>query len=247
MRRLRALVMLGAVVVGTTGAVEALTRPGDDTAAATGAGGPTTPAPPATVRPLPATPGQVPVVTRVETTDPVVFLTIDDGVTRTPEVAAALDDLGAPATLFLVDHPIEADAAFFRSLPGTAVGSHSRTHPDLTTLPEARQRDEICGNAATIERAFGRRPVLFRPPYGNHDERTRRAAAACGMVALVLWEETVEGDTISFRHVPELRPGDIVLLHFRPQLGRELRVVAQAAKKAGLRFGRLEDYLGAGG
>jgi peptidoglycan-N-acetylglucosamine deacetylase len=51
---------------------------------------PTTSPPPVTLVPLASTPGAAPVITRVETTDPVVFLTIDDGHTRNPEVKAAL-------------------------------------------------------------------------------------------------------------------------------------------------------------
>jgi peptidoglycan/xylan/chitin deacetylase (PgdA/CDA1 family) len=211
-------------------------------------------APPATTAPAPllppvgsqalAVPGhEAPVLTRVETTDPVVFLTIDDGVTRSPEALAEFRRLGIPASLFLVDGPIQAGADWFRRLPGTLVESHSRTHPDFRTLPESAQRDQICGNADVIEETFGRRPVLFRPPYGSYDQATQRAAAACGMRALVLWQETVNNDSVAFREVPYFRPGDIILMHFRPSFVQELNVVKQRVDAAGLRFALLEDYL----
>lgn len=203
----------------------------------------TTSSPPVTLVPLPSTPGVAPVVTRVETTDPVVFLTIDDGHTRSPEVQAALEEAGVPASLFLLDGPVEADAEFFRNLPGTVVEAHTRTHPDLRTLSEEAQRAEICGNADTLERAFGRRPVLFRPPYGSYDEATARAAAACGMAAVVLWEASVNGDVVGFRTVPRLRPGDVLLMHFRPSFVTELRALVERVDAAGLRFALLEDYL----
>jgi peptidoglycan/xylan/chitin deacetylase (PgdA/CDA1 family) len=242
-RRLRALVLAGAATVAVSGLVSASSQPPGERASATGQTSTTTTRPPSTIHPLPSTPGLAPVVTRVPTTDPVVFLTIDDGNTRVPEVAGVLAELGVPTSLFLNDRPIEQGAGFFRALPEAVVEAHTQTHADLRGLPEEAQRAEICGNADAAQRAFGRRPVLFRPPYGNYDEATRRAAAACGMAAIVLWEETVNGSTISFRETQALRPGDIVLMHFRPQLAAELRVVVERVEASGLRIALLEDYL----
>ncbi|HYZ97946.1 MAG TPA: polysaccharide deacetylase family protein [Acidimicrobiales bacterium] len=204
----------------------------------------TTSAPPVTLVPLASTPGVAPVVTRVETTDPVVFLTIDDGWTRSPDVSAAFAELGVPATLFLLDGPLEADPGFFRGLPDTVVESHTRTHPDLSTLSEEQQRAEICGNADMIGQTFGRRPVLFRPPYGAYNGTTQRAAADCGMAAVVMWEATVDEEgVISHSGLPQLRRGDILLMHFRPSFVTELRALAEEVEAAGLRFALLEDYL----
>jgi peptidoglycan/xylan/chitin deacetylase (PgdA/CDA1 family) len=240
-RRLRTLVLVGTATVAVSGLVSASSQPPSERASATGQT--TTTRPPSTIHPLPSTPGLAPVVSRVPTTDPVVFLTIDDGHTRAPELVEALVELDVPTTLFLNDRPIEHGAEFFRSLPDTVVEGHTQTHADLRGLPEDRQRAEICGNADTAQRAFGRRPVLFRPPYGNYDEATRRAAAACGMAAIVLWEETVNGSAVSYRSTPALRPGDIVLMHFRPQLVAELRMIVERIEAAGLRIALLEDYL----
>jgi peptidoglycan/xylan/chitin deacetylase (PgdA/CDA1 family) len=246
--RLAKLVRAAVVVVGASLLVDAIGGRLADGPAASGASQAsearaTTTTPPVTLAPLPSTPGIAPVISRVETTDPVVFLTIDDGHTRNPEVKAALEELGVPVSLFLVDGPVQADPEFFRRLPDAVVESHTRTHPDLRTLPEEGQRAEICGNADTLERAFGRRPVLFRPPYGAYNEATARAAAACGMVAVVLWEVSVNGANVDFRTVPQLRPGDILLMHFRPSFVTELRALVDRAEGAGLRFALLEDYL----
>jgi peptidoglycan/xylan/chitin deacetylase (PgdA/CDA1 family) len=244
-RRLRAVVLGGSATLAAGGLLATTGDGPTEPVAATSAAATTTSSPPATIRPLEAmaSPGQAPVITRVETTDPVVFVTIDDGFDRSPEVTAVLDELGIPATLFLVDRPVLDGAAFFRSLPGAVVEAHTRTHADLRALPEDAQRAEICGNADTIALTFGRRPSLFRPPYGNYNVATQRAAASCGMAAVVLWEESVDHGDVRFRHVREFRPGDIVLLHFRPDLANDLRTLADQVENAGLRFARLEDYL----
>jgi len=197
-----------------------------------------------TIQPLTAQPGVAPVVTHVDTNDPVVFLTIDDGTVRFPAAQAAFQQLGIPASWFLIDEPITAEPQFFRPLLGTSlVESHTRTHPDMRGLSQAQQQREICGNADSAARAFGRRPVLFRPPYGLYDEDTQRAAAACGMRAVVLWEQNVNHDMVGFRNRPEFRPGDIILMHLRPQFVQELNVIKQRVEASGLRFALLEDYM----
>lgn len=245
-RRLRALVIVSSATLAANALIAAAAdEPSTEPAAATSPSTTTTTPPPMTIRPLTsmAPPGHAPVITRVETTDPVVFVTIDDGFVRAPEVTAVLDELDMPVTLFLVDRPVLDHAGYFGSLPGAVVESHSRSHADLRGMPEDAQRAEICDNADTIGRSLGRAPVLFRPPYGNHDVATQRAAAACRMAAIVLWEQSVERGEMRFRSAREIRPGDIILLHFRPELPGELRMVADRVAAAGLRVARLEDYL----
>lgn len=200
-------------------------------------------APPATVRPLAALPGHAPVITRVETNDPVVFVTIDDGFSRGHETIDVATQLDIPLTLFLVDQPVLDDAVFFHSMPRAVVEGHSMSHPHLQGLPEEAQRAEICGNVDTVTVALGRRPVLFRPPYGEYDTATQRAAAACGITAVVLWEQTFQGGQMSFRSHQQLQPGDIVLLHFRPDLPGDLLMLVEQIEAAGLRVARLQDYL----
>jgi peptidoglycan/xylan/chitin deacetylase (PgdA/CDA1 family) len=245
-RRLRAVAIAGTATVTAswlmTTAIDAPTDPASATRAADTT---TTSSPAVTIAPrIPAAaPGQAPVITRVETNDPVVFVTIDDGFVRAPELASVLNELDMPVTLFLVDWPVLADAAFFRTLSGAVVEAHTRSHANLRTMPEDAQRAEICDNATTIARTFGRRPVLFRPPYGSYDVATQRAAAECGMAAIVLWQAAIEHGNMQFRSIPELRPGDIILLHFRPELPDDLRMLAHQVEDAGLRVAPLEDYL----
>jgi len=242
----------------TTSASTTSTAPSTTTTTATVPSTTTTTLPPTTTTTVPPTtassvaaesisglarPGEAPVLTRVETSDPVVFVTIDDGNVRSADAAAAIAELGIPVSLFLVNGPISAGADYFAGLPGAVVESHTRTHPDLRTLSLSGQRGEICGNAETIAGAFGRYPVLFRPPYGNYDGNTLRAAADCGMVAIVLWEVVVDHGRVRHRTVAQLRPGDIVLFHFEDGLGDSLRMFAQQVQAAGLRIARLEDYL----
>lgn len=185
-------------------------------------------------------------VSRISTTDPVVFLTIDDGLVRDPEVVDKIRQARVPVSLFLVESEARAGTGYFAELvaAGATVQSHTRSHADLRTLSAGAQADEICGSTALYRQLFGAAPVLFRPPFGFHDATTRQAAAACGFPTMVLWHATVNDGVLRIQGEREhLLPGDIILMHFRPDLSENLSVVFARLAADGLGVGRLEDYL----
>lgn len=57
------------------------------------------------------------------------------------------------------------------------LGSHSRTHRDLTQLSDAELEDEVAGSAHEIEQRTGSRPKAFSYPFGRSDERVRAVVA----------------------------------------------------------------------
>ncbi|MDQ6900736.1 MAG: polysaccharide deacetylase family protein, partial [Candidatus Dormibacteraeota bacterium] len=150
-----------------------------------------------------------------------------------------------PASLFLNDGPVTLDPTYFREwqAAGATIQDHSATHPHFRGLGPAAQQHQICQNATTLARTFGRAPTIFRPPFGEYDTNTIGAAQACGMHAIVLWRETLEGGRIIFQEGDRMQPGDIVIMHFRPELARDLATTLARAKADGLGIGRLEDYL----
>ena len=185
------------------------------------------------------------VIRRIETTDPVVFLTIDDDYTRDPRIPDLLAAHGATATLFIMPAAIRDDPAYFArfvALGGT-VNSHTLHHEYMTELTEAEQRKEICRSAELISERLGS-PAgpYFRPPYGEWDGATVRAAAACGMDRVVLWDISVNNGTI---YMPSgtIHPGDILIFHFREDLYTDLEAVFAKLDELGLSVARLEDYL----
>jgi len=61
---------------------------------------------------------------------------------------------------------------------GLVLGSHGRTHRDLTKLSDQELADEIAGSADEIEKRAGLRPKAFSYPFGKCDERVRKVVAA---------------------------------------------------------------------
>ncbi|MDT3728301.1 polysaccharide deacetylase family protein [Streptomyces sp. DSM 41972] len=196
--------------------------------------------------------GLPPVFTTVPVKEKVVFLTIDDGAEKDPEFLRMMTELKVPYSAFLSDYLVEEDYGYFTDMQkrGVALHNHTLHHPYLPALSPAKQKREICGMQDVIEKRYGTRPVLFRPPYGNYDKATLRAAKSCGITHVPLWNEEVFTDHWEYREWDrKIHPGDIVLSHFR---GREdwdgtmrdmIRRFLDKVTAEGYAVARLEDYL----
>lgn len=188
----------------------------------------------------PTVDGLAPVVRRVATSKPYVFLTIDDGEVRDPLAPALMK--GTHPTLFLNTKHVRADPAYFRAIPA-AHGSHTVTHPDLRGWRYSAQHREICGDADAAEKTFGTRPTLFRPPYGFYDDTTLRVAADCGMKAVVMWSASITDGVVHVEDGDRLRPGDIVLMHFTKTFAADYRAFVRQVLADGLTAMPLTDFL----
>jgi peptidoglycan/xylan/chitin deacetylase (PgdA/CDA1 family) len=207
----------------------------------------TTTVPDVIVGPLEAKGKPVPVVFRIGTFDPVVFITIDDGGIQRPELVEYIRQTGIPVTMFLTERYTSGDGvAYFRELQdlGATVQAHSITHTSLRGKPLDFQTDEVCGPVDTYERNYGERPRYFRPPYGNYDTNTLLAARSCGLKAVLWWSATYDSGTLRLQEGP-LRRGEIILMHFNDHLTQDLQLLMQEVEAAGLRPALLDDYLDA--
>ena len=186
------------------------------------------------------------VVNHIDTTDKVVFLTIDDGQVKDPAVMDFLVEHQWPATFFLVSGEFHEDPAYFgRILPiGGSISSHTLNHPALKGMDYEAQRKQICGMKSVIANQFGGfSGHLMRPPYGSWDGNTRLASASCGINAVVVWNSELWEGHVDLAHRPALQPGDIFLTHFRSDLLDNLIALEAAITEQGFTIGRLEDYL----
>ncbi|MFJ5144228.1 polysaccharide deacetylase family protein [Curtobacterium sp. NPDC088465] len=130
---------------------------------------------------------------------PGIAWTVDDG--ASPEVVEAYArfaaETGTRLTFFVNgDRPSWTEHAdLLRPLVDSGqvqLGNHTWSHPALTKLGDQAIQDELMRNHAFLERTFGvdARPH-FRPPFGYHDARVDRAAAAVGYSTPLLWYGTL--------------------------------------------------------
>lgn len=151
-----------------------------------------------------------------------VALTFDDGPDpdATPAVLDALDEIGAKATFFLVGEQVMEHRALAREVAdrGHEVALHGYEHREHSEFPGRSVRDDLARGLGTVEVATGRRPALYRPPYGRFSEDSYAACTDLGLEP-VLWSawgmdwEPIGPDRIADLVTRDLAPGAIVLLH----------------------------------
>ncbi|MCA9321763.1 MAG: polysaccharide deacetylase family protein [Planctomycetes bacterium] len=135
----------------------------------------------------------VPLAAIIETRDPAVAITFDDGFCNfAAEAWPKLRDRGLPATLFVTSGHLGArnrwggktvpgipdlpllSAEALRDLlqEGLEVGGHSATHPHLPELDAPGLALEVEGCRERLEALLGRRISSFAYPYGSVDRRS---------------------------------------------------------------------------
>ena len=152
--------------------------------------------PPAPAVPVPAPPLLPPVAPRViihgSREEKKIALTFDACSTRKPsdydeQITEVLVNSGTPATLFLGGKWMEEEPTHTQnlaSLPQFELGNHTFLHPHLTQVSDERIREELQKTQEMMYRLTGRQANLFRPPYGEYDERVVKIAAELGLTTV---------------------------------------------------------------
>jgi peptidoglycan/xylan/chitin deacetylase (PgdA/CDA1 family) len=190
-----------------------------------------------------ATP-KVDVTFRIPTVDPVVFITIDDGVHKDLRALGYVEDNRLPVTAFLSTWTIKNAAPYFsRITHWGSIQNHSATHASMSRRTTNLDH-EICYSQKEFRKDFGSQPWMMRPPYGEGYDRiaVQMKSIRCGISRIVLWDAVVEDGKV-IHEGGMLRPGSVILLHFTPGLEKDLKAAVRAARKAGLRPASLADYL----
>jgi peptidoglycan/xylan/chitin deacetylase (PgdA/CDA1 family) len=86
--------------------------------------------------------------------------------------------LGGPFEEELV--PMSWDELSALALAGWEIGSHTRTHPHLTTLDDESLERQLRDSKTECEAALGRPCRTIAYPYGDHDDRVIAATRAAG-------------------------------------------------------------------
>jgi peptidoglycan/xylan/chitin deacetylase (PgdA/CDA1 family) len=187
-----------------------------------------------------------PIYKRLPVTQPVAFLTIDDGWFQLPNDPELMREAHIPFTMFLIGPVAAKNPAFFNQLEaaGGVVEDHTVTHPELKGKSYEFQRHEICDARTSLEHTFSTTLQLFRPPFGDYDQTTLRAVHDCGLKAAFYWSETVNNGAVAYQTAEhQIHAGDIILMHFRPAFTNDVIAALTAIHNAGLTPALLEDYI----
>ncbi len=147
-------------------------------------------------------------------------LTFDDGpnTVTTPQVLDVLEKHNVTATFFVIGNNItpESSEVMLRAVKmGCGIENHSRTHSDMTKMSAGEISAEISFTSDAIEKAAGRRPEFFRPPYiacGQQMFDTIDLTFICGIGADD-WNEEISADERFRRITEQVSDGSVILLH----------------------------------
>lgn len=213
------------------------------------------PPPPAT-KPVNTNVDLPPVLSQIPTDQKICFLTIDDGAEKDPVFLQMVKDFRVPITMFLADRFIQDDYSYFTQLRDTGyctIQNHTLHHPDMTTLSAQRQLEEITGQQQKLVKNYNAHPYLFRAPFGNSNKATQQACKQNGIKAICYWRATFQKQGFQWQAADKkLRPGDILLAHFRgpkangkgwPEMHELMTNLFRIVQDQGYTFARLEDYV----
>ena len=101
---------------------------------------------------------------------------------------------------------------------GHDIGNHSDTHPHLPKQSAEKIKEQIenCNNK--VEKLTGKRPILFRFPYGDYDNKSMEELENLNMYP-IQWNidsldwKNKKCEEMCKRIIPKLSPGSIILMH----------------------------------
>lgn len=158
----------------------------------------------------------------VETSEKKVALTFDAawGSDKTEKIVKILKDAGVGGTFFLVGFWIEAneDKVKMISDAGIDIGTHSSTHPKMSTLSAEKMNDELSSSMKLITNITGKKVSFFRPPFGDYNDTLINVASNLGLKTIQWDVDTLDWKGISAGEIlarvkQSTKNGSIILCH----------------------------------
>lgn len=151
-----------------------------------------------------------------------VSLTFDDG--PDPETTTKILDLlskyNMPASFFCVGNKVEKDAEIVQKIfsSGHIVGNHSYSHSKIFDLRSTGNMiKEIEKTSELIYQTIGKKPMLFRPPFGVTNPLLAKAIKKTGVTStgwsLRSWDTNGRVGRVVNRLKRKVHPGDVILFH----------------------------------
>ena len=131
-----------------------------------------------------------------------------------------LDEYGVKTTFFLVGFWVDKYPELVKEIVarGHEIGNHSQSHPHMSQLSEAKIKEELRIMSDKVVTITGVRPTLFRPPYGDYNDKVVVTSRAEGYevvqwsVDSLDWKNRGTADIIR-QCTTNVQNGDIVLFH----------------------------------
>ena len=166
----------------------------------------------------------------VETSEKKIAISFDAawGNEYTNYILDTLDKYNVKSTFFLVGFWVDKYPEDVKEIAerGHDVGNHSTTHPNMTELSQEKMIEEISVTGEKIENLTGKRPTLFRPPFGDYNDIVIRTCRENGYYTIQWDVDSLDWKELGVQSVVDkvtrnVKNGSIVLFHNNAKYIRE--------------------------
>ena len=159
----------------------------------------------------------------VETDEKAVALSFDAswGADKTLEILETLERYDIKANYFVVSFWAEKYSDELKKLHDSGrveIGTHSNTHSHMSKLSRSQVELELTASCDIIEKITGKRPDLFRAPFGEYDDKLLEEAERQGLFTIQWDVDSLDWKDLSAQKMAErvlsgVKSGSIVLMH----------------------------------
>ncbi len=159
---------------------------------------------------------------RVDTSEKKVAISFDCawGVDYTDKLLEIMEEENVKCTFFTVEFWSDKYPEYLKKISdmGHEIGTHSATHPHMPKLDKSAIEKELISSTQAIETVTGKKVKLFRPPYGDYDDKLIQTASELGLYT-IQWDvdsldwKNLSASEITDRVVSRVKNGSIVLFH----------------------------------
>jgi peptidoglycan/xylan/chitin deacetylase (PgdA/CDA1 family) len=188
-----------------------------------------------------------------KTDEKIISLTFDDGPEEnfTPVILDCLKRNNIKACFFVIGSKVSAFPQLVKRMDqeGHIIGNHTYNHTDFFDfLPPAKMRKEITDTENAIFSAIGKRPLLFRPPFGVTNPLVRWAIRKTYQFSigwsLRSYDTKIEEKDKILLRVEKVKPGDILLFHDNKKITSEiLQDIIDLCLSKGYKFVNLDELI----
>lgn len=138
----------------------------------------------------------------------------------TGKLIEIMDKYNVKTTFFVVGGWVDKYPESVKQLSdaGHEIMNHSNTHPHMTQISEEKMREEVQKCDEKIQSITGVKPILFRAPYGDYNNKVVQTMRETGHYT-IQWDvdsldwKNLMPDEICERVLKRVKPGSIVLFH----------------------------------
>ena len=189
----------------------------------------------------------------VETSEKKIAISFDCawGVEFTDELLSVMEKNDVRCTFFAVQFWVEKHPEYVKKIvdAGHEIGTHSRTHPYMSTLTKAQIQDELTTSSKAIERLTGTKVTLFRPPYGDYNNTLIDTCAEMGLYP-IQWDvdsldwKNLSATEIAMRVINGTKEGSIILCHNNGlHTAKALPLIFSTLKNRGYEFVPISELI----